>query len=124
VPTPSCHDGLCCGVHNVPVDGCRCGIAAAGRIEGLYGGGRLPVYKSVLSPSCHDGLCCRVHNVPVDGGGCGITTAGRLEGLNGGGRLPVYESVCSHLVVMMACVVVSTMFLKMEAAAVLPRRPR
>ncbi len=109
--SPSCHDGLCCGVHNAHVDGGRCGIAAAGRLEGLYGGSRLPVYKSVLSPSCDDGLCCGVHNIPVDGGRCGIASAGSLQGMYGGGRLPVYKSVCSHLVVMMACVVVSTIFL-------------
>jgi hypothetical protein len=46
---PSCDDGLCCGVHNGPVDGGHCGIAATGRLEGLEGGGRLPVYKSVYS---------------------------------------------------------------------------
>ncbi len=109
--SPICDDSLCCGVHNVPVDGGRCGIAATGRLEALYGCGRLPVYKSVLSPRCHYGLCCGVHNVPVDGGRCGIIAAGRVEGLYGGGRLPIYKSVCSHLVVMMACVVVSTMLM-------------
>ncbi len=85
--SPSCHNGRCCGVHNVSKDGSRCGIAAAGRIEGLYGGGRVSVYKSVLSPGCHDGLCCGVHNVSVDGGRCGIAAAGRLEGLYGGACL-------------------------------------
>jgi hypothetical protein len=94
VLSPSCDDGLYCGVHNVPVDGGRCGISAAGRVAGLYGGGRQSVYKSVLSPCCHDGLCRGVHNVPVDGGHCGIATASRVEGLPAALRTCMAVAAC------------------------------